>query len=603
MDRFFSPPLQFAWMPIACGVALTWLAGCAQQPPKPEAPVQPREAGPAAPARPSPRALPLGHPPAAPAAASEAHLPKQDLTETVLYEFLLAEIAGQRGNIGLSAQAYADLAKRTRDPRIARRATEIAVYARMGNAAIESARIWHETDPKSQRALQSLVGLLINAGRFDEAQPYLQELLASAGDPAEAFMQLNRTLGAAADKSAALALVQRLAEAHPQLPQARYAVAQAAANAADDELALAEIRRAQALKPDWEAAVLLEAQLLQRRSNAEALGRLAEHLERHPKSRDVRLNYARVLVAEKRFSEARVEFQKLISDHPANTDVIFAVALLSMQLNDHALAEANLRRLLELDYRDKASIRMYLGQIAEEQKSLTEALRWYGEVRGGEQFFAAQVRYAHVLAKLGRLGDARGHLQQVRASNEQQRAQLVLAEAQMLREASQAKEAFDLVAKALGELPDNPELLYDYAMLADKVDRVDLLETSLKKLIKLQPDNAHAYNALGYSLADRNLRLEEARELIETALKLAPEDAFIIDSMGWVHYRLGKREEALKFLRRAFAGRPDPEIAAHLSEVLWMTGERLEAERLLQESIQKHPGNEVLNSTLKRLKP
>ncbi|MBI4293386.1 MAG: tetratricopeptide repeat protein [Betaproteobacteria bacterium] len=595
MISSFSP--SRAGLSIAYCLVLALLASCAGQPTMPEAPVKEKVAPVMVPV------LPPAHAIKGPAPEAEAELPKQDLTETVLYEFLLAEVAGQRGNIGLSAQAYADLARRTRDPRIARRATEIAVYARMSNAAIESARIWHETDPKSTRALQSLAGLLANAGRFDEAHPYLQKLIATGGDPAAAFLQLNRTLGAATDKSAALALVQRLAEEYPQLPQAHFAVAQAAANADKHEPALAEIRRAQDLKPDWEAAVLLEAQLLQRGSNAKALERLAAFLKRYPKSREVRLNYARTLVAEKRFADARAEFQKLVADNPTNTEVIFAVALLSMQLNEFAMAEENLKRLLELNHRDKASVRMYLGQIAEDQKHFPEALRWYSEVDQGEQFLPAQIRYAQVLAKQGKLNDARKHLRQVSASSEQQRAQLVLAEAQILREASQPKEAFDLVAKALGELPDNPDLLYDYAMLADKIDRVDLLETSLKKLIKLRPDNAHAYNALGYSLADRNMRLEEARDLIDKALKLAPDDAFIIDSMGWVYYRMGKPQEALKFLRRAFASRPDPEIAAHLSEVLWMAGERLEAEKLLQDAILKNPGNEILNGTLKRLKP
>ena len=594
----FTRPYR-AWLSTACCVALAILAGCARQPTLPVAPAQ-EKVTPTGPVVPG---LPPAHATKAPTSVPDAELPKQDLTETILYEFLLAEVAGQRGNIGLSAQAYADLARRTRDPRIARRATEIAVYARMSNAAIESARIWHETDPQSQRALQSLAGLLANAGRFDEAQPYLQKLLASGGDPGAAFLQLNRTLDAATDKSAALALVQRLAEDNSQLPQAHFAVAQAAANAENHELALAEIRRAQKLKPDWEAAVLLEAQLLQRGSNAKALERLAQFLERYPKSRDVRLNYARSLVAEKRFADARAEFQKLVADYPTNTEVIFAVALLSLQLNDYAMAEGNLKHLLELDYRDKAIVRMYLGQIAEDQKHFPEALRWYSEVDEGEQYLPAQIRYAQVLAKQGKLGDARKHLHEISVSNEQQRVQLLLADAQILREANQPKEAFDLLAKALGDLPDNPDLLYDYAMLAEKIDRVDVLEISLKKLIKLRPDNAHAYNALGYSLADRNLRLGEARDLIDKALKLAPDDAFILDSMGWVYYRLGNSQEALKYLRRAFAGRPDPEIAAHLGEVLWMTGERTEAEKLLQDSIQKYPGNEDLNSTLTRLKP
>ncbi len=574
--------------------ALFALTGCATQAPTPEAP----KAEPA-----SAAGVPARTPVAAAGSESAEALPDQELTETIVYEFLLAEIAGQRGNVGLAAQAYVDLAKRTRDPRIARRATEIAVFGRMGNAAIDAAKVWYEADPKSQRALQALCGLLVNAGRFDEALPYLKTLLAGAeGGAGGGFMQLNRTLASARDKSAALALVQQLAEGYPMLGQARYALAQAAANAQQHELAIREIRRAQELQPDWEAAVLFEAQLLQASSNAEAVARLSRFLARHPDSREVRLGYARALVAGRRFAEARGEFQKLLKDFPDNTEVIYAVALLSLQLSDYALAEKNLNRLLELDYPDKASIQLHLGQIAEEQKNFPEALRRYAEIDRGEQYLPAQIRYAQVLAKQGKLDEARAHLQQARASGSQQRVQLVLAEAQMLRDANRAPEAFTLLERALESLPENADLLYDYAMLAERVDRVDILESSLKKLIGLRPDHAHAYNALGYTLAERNLRLPEARELIEKALKLSPGDAFIIDSMGWVLYRMGNLEESLKFLRRAFSDRADPEIAAHLGEVLWVSGQRAEAEKILEEAARKHPDNETLSSTIRRLK-
>ncbi len=576
--------------------ALFALAGCATQAPKAGAPKS------------EPASVATGaHPARAqiPAANGEPaeKLPDQELTETILYEFLLAEIAGQRGNVGLAAQAYVDLAKRTRDPRIARRATEIAVFGRMGNAAIDAARIWYETDSKSQRALQALCGLLVNAGRYDEALPYLKTLLAEAeGGAGAGFMQLNRTLASARDKSAALSLVQQLAEGYPKLAQARYALAQAAANAQQHDLALREIRRAQELQPDWEAAVLLEAQLLQPDSNPEAVARLSQYLARHPDSREVRLGYARALVAGRRYSEARGEFQKLLKDFPDNTEVTYAVALLSLQLSDYAQAEKNLNRLLELDYPDKASVQLYLGQIAEEQKDYPTALRRYAAIDHGEQYLPAQIRYAQVLAKQGKVEEARAHLKQVTANGTQQRVQLVLAEAQILRDANRTQEAFALVGRALESLPDNSDLLYDYAMLAERVDRVDILESSLKKLIELRPDYAHAYNALGYTLAERNLRLPEARELIEKALKLSPGDAFIIDSMGWVLYRMGNLEESLKFLRRAFSDRADPEIAAHLGEVLWVSGKRAEAEKILDEAARKHPDNETLNSTIQRLK-
>jgi tetratricopeptide (TPR) repeat protein len=540
---------------------------------------------------------------AAPEPEIRSPLPKQELTEELLYEYLLAEIAGQRGNIGLSAQAYVDLAKRTRDPRIARRATEIALYARMNNAAIEAAKIWYESQPDAERPLQALAGLLVAGGRYGEASPYLKKLLTnSATGPASGFAQLGRTLSNAQDKHAALKLVQDLAADHPKLPQAHYAVAQAAASAGEDRLAIEEARKARQLRPDWETAVLLEAQLVQKSSVDQAVALLAEYLQKYPSAREARLGYARTLVAQKRFAEARAEFQKLMASGPENTDVAFAVALLSIQLKDYDPAEKYLRNLLESSYRDKDSVRLYLGQVAEERKNLQEALRWYGEIGEGEQYVPAQTRYAQVLAKQGKLDAARAHLQQAAARNSQQRVQLVLAEAQLLRDANQPKAAFDLVGNALDRLPNNPELLYDYAMLAEKIERVDVLETSLRKLIEIRPEHAHAYNALGYSLADRNQRLPEARELIEKALQLAPEDSFIIDSMGWVLFRMGNLKDALGYLRRAFAGRPDPEIAAHLGEVLWALGQREEAERVLGDAARSSPDNETLTNTIKRLK-
>jgi len=543
-------------------------------------------------------------PKAAGAPAPKLELPNQELTEAMLYEYLLAEIAGQRGSIGLSAQAYVDLAKRTRDPRIAKRATEVALYARTPTAAIDAAKIWYETEPSSMQALQALVSLLINGKRDEEALPYLQKLLAAEGDNAgDGFLQLSRLLANSQDKALTLKLVQELAQPYPMLAQAHFAVAQAAAAAEQRELALAEVRAASKLRPDWELTALLEAQLLQRQSSALALQHLAGFLERHPKAKEVRLSYARVLVAEQKYNEARAEFQTLSKDFPDNVDVIFAVGVLSLQLQDYALAEANFKRLLTLPYRDKNTVRMYLGQIADERKNYPEALRWYEQVTGGEQYLQAQMRYALVLNKQGKLDAARAHLRQIEAGSDEARVQLLLTEAQMLRDANRPREAFDLIGDALARAPDQPDLLYDYAMLAEKLERMDLLETNLKKLIDLQPDHAHAYNALGYSLAERNLRLPEAQGLIEKALQLSPDDPFIIDSMGWVLYRMGKSKQALEYLRKAYRVRPDPEIAAHLGEVLWVAGEHREAEKIWLEATKKTPGNDALNTTIKRFKP
>jgi tetratricopeptide (TPR) repeat protein len=587
-------PFLLQFVPRACALAAVGLlAACAAQPPRATTAPGPDQS--AAIVKPGPDET------AAPE-ARERDLPKQELTGEMMYEFLLAEIAGQRGNTALAAQAYADLARKTRDPRVAERATQVAVEARMPEAAVESAKVWADAAPDSTRALGAAASLLVNANRVDEAQPYLKRILALSGENrGDGFMQLNRLLANNPDKGASLRAIRGLAEPYSTLAQARFAVGAAAASAGDDELALKEVRAASQLKPDWELAVLFEAQILQKKSNAAAGERLAQYLKEHPRSREVQLAYARTLVADKKYPEARAAFERLTKEYPDNTDVVFSIAALSMQLEDWPTAETHLKRLLDLGYRDRNAVRFYLGQVAEERKQFPEALKWYSEVTRGEQFMPAQIRAAQVMSKQGDLAGARKYLQQVNAQSSEQRVQLILAEAQLLRDAKQEKEAFGIVDQALDKLPDNPELLYDHAMLAEKLDRVDILESSLRKLIKLKPDHAHAYNALGYTLADRSQRLDEAVDLIGKALKLAPDDAFIMDSMGWVLFRQGKSEEGLKYLQRAYSIRPDAEIAAHLGEVLWALGRRDEARKIWDEALKKSPDSDVLTKTVQRL--
>jgi tetratricopeptide (TPR) repeat protein len=533
-----------------------------------------------------------------------ANLPPQELTEPLLYDFLLGEIATQRGSPGFAAQTYLDLAKRTRDPRVARRAVEIANFARMPAVALEAARIWHDTDPSSSQALQTVIVLLVGAKRVEETEPYLVKLIGTDANAApNAFLQMGRLLGSSADPAANLRLVSKLAQRYPDLAQAHFAVAQAAAAAKDDALAVARLRRALELRPDWELAALSEAQLLQRSSPGEAAKRLAAFLERNPGSRDVRLNYARLLVLDKRTAEASAEFANILSRFKDDADALYAVGLLAFQLKEFATSEASMKRLLELGFRDPNAVRYTLGQIEEEKKNWAGAIDWYGAIQRGDYAVPARVRTANAMAKQGRLAEARSYLRNAGAQSEAQRVQLLVAEAQLLRESGMNSEAFDLLGRALAESPDQPELLYDHALTAEKVDRFDVLESSLVRLIQLRPDNAHAYNALGYSLADRNIRLPEAKKLIEKALELAPDDYFIIDSMGWVLYRMGDLKGAAVHLRRAWQGRPDGEIGAHLGEVLWELGERDEARRIWQEALKTSPGNESLQKTVKRFNP
>jgi tetratricopeptide (TPR) repeat protein len=543
-------------------------------------------------------------PPSAAAVEPQAAetLPLQDLTEPMLYQLLLGEIAAQRDNPALAAQTFLELAKRTRDPRVARRAVEIANYARAPNLALEAARLWHDADPQSVQGLRMLTVLLVNARRVEEAEPYIAKLLAGEGDAATGgLMQLGQLLAQNPDKAANLSVVQRVAQRYPRLPEARFAVAQAAVAANDETLALGELRRAAELRPDWEQAALYEAELLRRKSPEEAVKRLAGFLERFPNARDARLGFARLLVGEKRYPEARAQFQALLAIHKNDTEAIYGVGLLALQAKEYAIAEANLRRLLELGYRDPNGVRFTLGQLAEEQKDWSRAIEWYQTIQRGEQALPARLRIANVLAKQGRLEEARAFLRSASSSGEQQ-VQLVIAEAQLLREANRHREAFDLLGGALEKNPDQPDLLYDHALTAEKLERVDVLESNLRKLIQARPDHAHAYNALGYSLAERNERLAEARKLIERALQIAPDDHFIIDSMGWVLYRIGDLKGAADYLRRAWRSRQDGDIGAHLGEVLWVMGERAEAERIWNEAAEASPENETLQNTIKRLK-
>ncbi len=535
--------------------------------------------------------------------AAQPAAPGAELNEPMLYEFLLGEIALQRGDAELAAQTYLELARRTGDARVARRAVEVANEARLPALALEAAKTWQKIEPQSPQALQVVAALLVGAKRVDEAEPYLQKLLASEGVNLEnGFLQLNRLLAGNPDKKSNLRVVRKLAGQYPQLAQAHFAIAQAALAAGDEPAALAAIREAAALRPEWEVPALFEAQVLQKRSPAAAAKRLGEFVEKNPTSREARMNYARALVADKRFPEARKQFEAVLAANPGNTEVIYAVGLLAFQLKDYPVAEENMKRLLGMGYRDANGVRYLLGQMAEEQKQWPDAIEWYEGIKSGDHALPARMRTAGALAKQGRLDEARAFLKRVGTDHPDEQVQLLVTEAQLLREANRHGDAFDLLGEALAKEPEQPELLYDLALTAEKLERYDLLESHLRKLIRVKPDHAHAYNALGYSFAERNTQLPEARKLIEKALELAPEDYFIIDSLGWVQYREGDLKGAAETLRRAYAGRPDAEIGAHLGEVLWQLGEREEADRVWQESLKASPDNETLLKTIKRLR-
>ncbi|EXI82510.1 MAG: tetratricopeptide repeat protein [Candidatus Accumulibacter appositus] len=528
----------------------------------------------------------------------------KELTGQIVYQVLLAEVALQRGRNEFASQAYADLAVRTRDPAVLERAIEVAGYARRFDRVLALARLWVQVEPDSKRAQQVLVGVRVLTNQLDGLAPQLITMLA-ADQPALPgnLLALNRMFARSPNRKAVLQLISTVGERFPDLPEAHYAIAVAASSAGEHERALAEARQALALRPDWQIGALLEAQLLTQKSPADGIASLQRFVDKNPQARDAQLHLARALVSEKRYAEAKRLFEQLLQAYPDNPDVVFPVAILALQENDTALAEAQLKHLITLDFPDKSAAYYYLGQVAEESQRADDALVYYQQVSPGDHYLPALIRGAAILAKQGKLDDARSQLNAAAARDPQLRVQLLIAEATLLREANQAATALALLEHELSEQADQPELLYESALLAERLGRLEVMEKRLRKLIALQPQSAQGYNALGYSYADRNMRLAEARELIETALKLAPNDPFILDSMGWVLFRQGELEGALTHLQRAYAQRPDAEIAAHMGEVLWMLGRTEEAQRTWREALERHPESVEIKETLKRFSP
>jgi tetratricopeptide (TPR) repeat protein len=541
-------------------------------------------------------------------ATPPADVPEVPITGALMSQLMAAELAAQQGDLGSAYAIYLKLARETRDPRLARRAAEIALQGRALQQSLEAAELWRQLAPSSREASQALALLYATSGRFDDAYAILAPELKSASNPALELSRLQRQLARSQDRKGAFGLLERLAQPYPRNADVRLVLGAGAQAAGMPERAAAEAKAALALQPDNERTVLAAVPLLQGTDRAAALDALKRLLERPDVSSEVRLAYARMLVADKQFAAARAQFELLQKAEPENPDLAYSLALLSIQGNLNSDARVHLQRYLALienrpnDERDPDPAYLYLAQIAEEEKLYAEALTWLRKIEGGDEYVPARVREASVLSKMQRPDEARKLLREVTVNSPDERLQVLLAEAQVLRESRNYEEAYKLLTEALQKTPDNAALLYDTAMTAEKLDRVDAMEGYLRRVIELRPDYAHAYNALGYTFADRNVRLAEALQLIEKAHQLAPEDAFILDSLGWVHYRLGDLPKARKYLEQAFEARPDPEVMIHLAEVLWVSGDQARARSLLREAGTKEPGNELLKSTIARLR-
>ncbi|MDD4978700.1 MAG: tetratricopeptide repeat protein [Gallionella sp.] len=531
-------------------------------------------------------------------------LPKLELTDEMLYEYLLAEVGNQRGYKELAVEGSMDLATKTRDPRLAKRAAQLAFESGDMVKAVTAFKLWQELDPGASLATRMLASLQLRGGKLAEAQAEFAKVLKEDGDNApHTLLQIQQLLMSYPDKAAALKMMRELAAPYPKLAESHWAVAKLAQAAGDDVLALGEVKQARSLRTDWVQAVSLEAELLLKTAPQQGLQVLKGYLKDNPEANELRLQYARALVEQQQYPEARAEFQRVSELNPDNPDLAFAIALISLQMQDLQGAESQLKLALENGKKDQDTVQYYLGQLGEAKKSDEDAISHYGQVKGGEHLFAAKMRQAFLLNRQHRLGEARKLLHDYQPNSNEQRAQISLIEAQLLRDDKQYAEAYAVLQKSLDKLPNQQVLLYEAAMMADKIGKYEIAEKYLRKLMQLNPEDANAYNALGYSFLERNVRIAEGVALVEKALRLAPEDIAIMDSVGWGYFRSGKLAESVQMLRRAHAANPDPEIAAHLGEALWAQGEKAEAKQLLQDSLKAHPDSEQLQSTIKRLIP
>ena len=519
----------------------------------------------------------------------------------VLYRLLVGELASHRGDLQLALENYLGVAEDTGDARVAARATKLAVFAHSNELALKAARLWIDADPSNVEARQVLASLLIRAGDIDSAVEHLDEVVHTLSEPpGTGFHRAAELLGAEKDAEAAVAAMRQLVVGHEDDSEAQLALARLLVRTGNVEEASAVADRSHEIDPGNARTVILRARLRQSANDAEgAFGVLEEFLEGAPDSSTVRMTYARMLVDARRYEEARAEFEHLVTEDPENDDARYALGLLLVQTDLLDEAAEQFERLASRDSRRDAA-HYYLARIAESQQRTADAIASYKRVRRGEHRLNAQIRVAVLLADNGDVEAARRHLHGVRSETAQEAVRIYSAEAGLLARVARYDEAMGVYDESLEAFPGNSDLLYARGMLAVRMDRLDILERDMRAIISREPDNADALNALGYTLADRTDRYEEAYALIKRAIELKPDDHYIVDSLGWVLHRLGRHQEALVQLRRAMSIKPDPEIAAHLGEVLWVLGNKVEARAVWSTALESAPDDERLLDVIER---
>ncbi|MDX1369558.1 tetratricopeptide repeat protein [Pseudomonas sp.] len=544
-----------------------------------------------------------GTPPVEEAPAG-AEAPKPEVyasfSQETLLALLTAELAGQRNRFDIAIGNYVQQAQATQDAGVAERGFRIAEYLGAEQAALDTALIWAKNAPDNLDAQRAAAIQLARAGRYDESMTYMEQVLQRKGDTHFDFLALSALETDADTRAGLLQSFDRLQSKYPDNGQLLFGKALLLQQDDRPQEAL-ELLEAQSAKQDEISPLLLHVRLLQSLERGdEALPLLQKGISLHPDDKRLRLTYARLLVEQDRMDDAKGEFSALLQQFPQDDDLRFSLALVCLEAEAWREAIVYLEELVERDSHVDAA-HYNLARAYEALGEKDSALIEYALVGPGNDFLPAQARQAQLLFDSKRSAEASQRLSQARNAQPDYAIQLYLIEAEALASDSQHGQAWQVVQQALEQFPDDLNLLYTRAMLAEKRDDLDLLEQDLRFILEREPDNSMALNALGYTLADRTTRYDEAKELIEQALRLDPQDPAILDSLGWVNYRLGNLDEAERLLRQALKRFPDHEVAAHLGEVLWAQGKQREARKIWANALKQQPDSTVLRSTLLRL--
>ncbi len=527
----------------------------------------------------------------------------QSLTQELLFDILAGEIAGQRNRMDVSVTHYLRAAAAANDSRVAERAAHIALYGKNFRAAMQATRRWLELDPDNINAHKNLMALALKLGENEEAVTQLDYLVSVSRTDEGGFRLASSLLSAHEDRAGAFDVMEQLAARHSDNPHAHVALARIALRAEQLERADNAVEKALDLEPGLSRALILKAQIrLQQEQKEAALDILKQGVEAAPEDAGMRLAYARVLLDSEMTAEAKIQYHEIARLTPDNTDVLYALALLELDDKNRDAAIELLDRVYAAGQRMDA-VRFYMGVAKLGQGHDAEALDWYQQVEWGEFWSMAKLNAAVIQLKQGKKNVVREHMQKLRLQYPEEAIRIFLIEGQAHTEARQDDHAFDVYTGALAEYPGDEELLYSRALVAGKIGRIDQAEKDMRHILRNDPMNIRALNALGYTLADRTDRYDEALEFILQAYEKKPDDPAIIDSMGWVNYRLGNFDEAVRYLKQAWEMTINGEIGAHLGEVLWMQGEQEAARDVWLKSREIAPDDPVLQKVMDRFMP